>query len=218
MEFVIEHWREPDDGIWESRGERRHFVFSKALCWVALDRAIRAAEETGLPAELERWRAEREVIHADVLARGYDAARGAFTRAYGDPELDASVLMLRLFGFIGADDPRMRSTVALIEQELTTPDGFVYRYRHERFDDGVGGPEGAFNICTLWLCNNLVLTGEVERARELFRRVCRSANDLGLLSEQTDAEQGMLGNFPQAFSHLALINAAVNIARAERAR
>jgi len=140
--------------------------------------------------------------------------RGAFTGVYGDPELDASVLMLPLFGFIPADDPRMRSTVALIERELTSPEGFVYRYRHERFDDGIGGREGTFNICTFWLCDNLNLQGETGRARELFERVCRSANDLGLLSEQTDVEYGMLGNFPQAFSHLALINSAVNIERA----
>jgi GH15 family glucan-1,4-alpha-glucosidase len=215
VEFVIEHWREPDDGIWESRGERRHFVFSKAMAWVALDRAIQAVEETDLPGDLERWRTVRDAIRADVLDHGYNAERGAFTQHYGGNGLDASVLMLPLFRFIEATDPRMRSTIDAIRRDLTSHQGFVYRYRD--FDDGVVGTEGTFAICTFWLCNNLIQVGEVEEATELFRRACATANDLGLMSEEFDPEDGMLGNFPQAFSHLALINVAVQLRRAAEA-
>ncbi|MEE8346334.1 MAG: glycoside hydrolase family 15 protein, partial [Dehalococcoidia bacterium] len=212
--FVIDHWREPDEGIWEARSGRQHFVSSKVWCWVALDRAIRAARALDLPGDVERWRKVRAEIKEDVLANGYDAERGVFTQAYGSKSLDASNLLLPLVGFIPADDPRMRSTIETTERELTSPQGFVYRYRG--FDDGLAGNEGTFPICTLWLANNFIALGELERAREIFEKVRACANDLGLFSEETDAETGeMLGNFPQAFSHLAFISTAVQLHEAE---
>jgi GH15 family glucan-1,4-alpha-glucosidase len=217
VEFVIEHWREPDEGIWETRGGPQHFVFSKVLCWVALDRAIKAARALDLSADLDRWRAVRAEIKEDVLQKGFDAERGTFVQAYGSKNLDAAALALPLFRFIRADDPRMRSTIESIERDLTSPEGFVYRYRN--FDDGLSGDEGAFTICTYWLADNLIALGDIDRARELFRRLKGYANDLGLLSEQIDGKSGeMLGNFPQAFSHMAQINTAVVLQRAERRR
>ncbi len=212
VDFVIDHWREPDDGVWESRGDRQHFVFSKAMCWVALDRAVSAVEETGLPGDVERWRRVRDEIRVDVLAQGFNERIGAFTQAYGSDALDASVLMLPLFRFIDANDPKMRSTIEVIKRDLTNDQGFVYRYRN--LDDGVGGDEGTFTICTFWLCDNLVELGEIDEARDLFCRAMAVANDLGLYSEETDVDDGMLGNFPQAFSHLSMINAAVHLSRA----
>ena len=211
--FVIDHWQEPDDGIWETRGARQHFVFSKVMCWVTLDRAIKAARALGLPADLERWRRVRATIREDVLTRGYDSERGAFVQAYGSRALDASNLMLPLVGFIRPCDPRMRSTIKAIEDELTSPRGFVYRYRD--MDDGLPGGEGAFTICTFWLADNLIALGDLGRATALFEKLRGCANDLGLFSEEMDVETGeMLGNFPQAFSHMALINTAVQLDRA----
>ncbi len=212
--FVIDHWREPDDGIWETRGGPQHFVSSKAWCWVALDRAIKAARALDLPGDVERWRKVRREIKSDVLANGYDAERGAFVQAYDSKLLDASNLLLPLVGFIRADDPRMRSTIEAIERELTSPQGFVYRYKG--FNDGLAGGEGTFIICTFWLADNLIALGELERARELFEKIRNCANDIGLFSEEFDPRTGeMLGNFPQAFSHLGFINTAVLLNRAE---
>ena len=208
--FVIDHWREPDDGIWETRGGRQHFVSSKVWCWVALDRAIKAARALKLPGDVERWRKVRAEIKDDILAKGYDAERGAFVQAYGNKLLDASNLLLPLVGFIRADDPRMRSTIEAIERELTSPQGFVYRYKG--FNDGLAGGEGVFTICTFWLVDNLIALGQVDRARDLFEKVRGCANDLGLFSEEIDPDTGdLLGNYPQAFSHLGLINAAVQL-------
>ncbi|GAB4330477.1 MAG: glycoside hydrolase family 15 protein [Dehalococcoidia bacterium] len=216
VETVIERWREPDEGIWEVRGQRLHFVFSKVMCWVALDRAIRAAIDLGLHADLDRWTRERDIIRADILQNGYNPDVGAFVQAYGSDHLDASVLMLPLVKFIPATDERMRSTVRAIERELCAPNGFIYRYRS--FDDGIPGQEGAFTICTFWLADNLILMGEVDRGRALFEKVIAHENDLGLHSEQIDPATGtMLGNFPQAFSHLAAINTAVLLDRAASA-
>jgi GH15 family glucan-1,4-alpha-glucosidase len=213
VNFVIDHWREPDEGIWETRGGRQHFVFSKVMCWVALDRAIKAAKALGLPAELDLWRKVRAQIRTDVLARGFDTQRGVFVQAYGSQVLDASTLMLPLVGFIRATDPRMRATIEAIQRELTSPEGFVYRYRG--LDDGLSGEEGTFTICSFWLADNLIALGDVEQARILFERVCSTGNDLGLFSEQYDSStMQMLGNFPQAFSHMGLINAAVQLDRA----
>ena len=213
--FVIDHWREPDEGIWETRGERQQFVFSKVWCWVALDRAIKAARALGLPGDIDHWRRVRAEIKNDVLTKGYDAQLGAFVQAYGSKALDAANLMLPLVGFIKADDPRMRSTIEAIERELTSPQGYVYRYRE--LDDGLGGEEGAFTICGFWLADDLIALGEIGRARALLEKLRGCANDLGLYSEETDPETGqMLGNFPQAFSHMALINTVVQLQRAER--
>ena len=212
VEFVIERWREPDDGIWETRGGSQQFVFSKVMCWVALDRAIKAVRDLGLPGDVEHWRGVRTEIREDVLARGYDAERGAFVQAYGSKVLDAANLMLPLVGFIRATDPRMRSTIEAIEAKLTSPQGYVYRYRD--LDDGLGGDEGTFTMCSFWLADDLIALGELGRARALFEKVRSCANDLGLLSEEIDVSTGeMLGNFPQAFSHMGLINTAVQLRR-----
>lgn len=208
--FVIEHWREPDEGIWEPRGGRRHFVLSKVMSWVALDRAIRAARVLALPADLDAWRRVRSEIREDVLAHGFDTCQETFVQSYGDRGLDASNLLLPLLGFIRADDPRMLASIRATERSLTSDSGFVYRYHG--FDDGIREDEGAFLICTFWLADNLNALGERGRARALFERCAAVANDLGLLSEELDpATAEMLGNFPQAFSHLGLINTAVHL-------
>ena len=217
VSFVIDHWREPDEGIWESRVGRQHFVFSKVWCWVALDRAIKAARALKLPGDIDLWRRIRTEIREDILTNGFDTDRGAFVQAYGSKALDAANLMLPLVGFIKADDPRMLSTIRAVESELTSPQGFVYRYK--TFDDGLGGVEGIFAICTFWLVDDLILLGEIDRARQLFEKILSFTNDLGLLSEEIDPESGqMLGNFPQAFSHLGIINTAVHLERAENKR
>ncbi len=214
--FVIDHWREPDEGIWETRGGRQQFVSSKAWCWVALDRAIKAARALDLPGDVEGWRAVRAEIRADIMEKGYDAERGAFVQSYGSKLLDASNLLLPLVGFIRADEPRMLSTIRAIERELTTPEGFVYRY--QGFNDGLEGSEGTFTICSFWLADNLIALGELDRARDLMEKLLASANDLDLFSEETDSKTGqMLGNFPQAFSHLGFINTAVQLDKATRA-
>ena len=214
VDFVIEHWREPDDGIWEVRSEPQQFVFSKVWCWVALDRAIKMARALGLPGDIEHWRRVLAEIKGDVLAKGYDAQRGIFVQSYGSKVLDAANLMLPLVGFIRADDPRMRSTIQAIERELMSPQGHVYRYKG--LDDGLGGDEGTFTMCTFWLADDLLALGEVDRARVLIDRLRGCGNDLGLLSEEIHGETGeMLGNFPQAFSHMSLINTAVQLQKAE---
>ena len=212
--FVIDNWQRPDEGLWETRGERQHFVFSKVMCWVALDRALKAARALDLPGNLELWHRVRREIKDDILAKGYDPDRGVFVQAYGSKNLDASTLMLPLVGFLRADDPRMRATIEAIEKELTSPEGFVYRYKD--YDDGLTGDEGTFSICTYWLADNLIALGQLERARALFEKLRAHGNDLGLHSEEIEGETGaMLGNFPQAFTHLGLINTAVQLHQAE---
>ena len=214
-DFVLDHWREPDDGIWESRDGRQQHVYSKVMCWVALDRMVKLAQARSLPSDVDRWSAVRDEIRDEVLTRGYDADRGAFVQAYGSKELDASSLLLPLVRFIPAKDPRMRSTIAAIERELTSDDGLVYR----NFMHGERGSEGTFLICSFWLTDNLIMLGEVERARALFDRLTGYANDLGLFSEEIDGRTGeMLGNFPQALTHFGHIGAAVNLRRAEAGR
>jgi GH15 family glucan-1,4-alpha-glucosidase len=210
VNFVLDHWQEPDDGIWESRGGPQHWVYSKAMCWVALDRAVKAAEALELPSDLPRWRQAREEIRNETLKRGYDADLGYFVQAYDSKALDASVLLLPLIGFIPATDPRMKSTIEAIERELTTPDGLVYRYKGT--DDGFGGDEGAFVICSFWLCDNLVFLGRKDEARSLFEQLRSYSNDLDLYSEEMDPKTlSMLGNFPQAFTHLGLIGTAAQL-------
>jgi len=214
VEYVCSHWQEPDNGIWEMRGAPRHFLYSKVMCWVALDRAIRAAQELHLEADLTRWCFIREQIRTDILERGYNTRLGAFTQAYDDTALDAANLLLPLVGFISPDDPRMRSTVERIIEHLTDEQGFVYRYNS---CDGVAGSEGTFTICTFWLVDNLAMQGRVTEARALFERLLTYAGRLGLFSEEIDSQENMaLGNYPQAFSHIALINSALNLYKAER--
>ena len=213
VNFVIDHWNEPDEGIWETRGGREHFVFSKVMCWVALDRAIRAATDLGLPGDIVQWKEVREKIQVEILDKGYSQEKGAFVQSYGSRNLDASSLMMPLVGFLPATHEKMESTIRAIQAELTSPKGFVYRYKD--FDDGLDGTEGSFIICTFWLADNLIQLGEVDAARKLFDSAMTCANDLGLLSEEFDTETGeMLGNFPQAFSHLAMINTAVHLQEA----
>jgi GH15 family glucan-1,4-alpha-glucosidase len=213
VENVCAHWQDLDSGIWEVRGELRHFVYSKVMCWVALDRGIRAAEQLHLEADVLRWRQVREQIRADILTHGYNTQLGAFTQSYGSTALDAVILLLPLVGFIPPDDPRMRSTVDRIIERLTDRQGFVYRYLS---DDGLTGDEGTFTMCTFWLVDNLAMQGRVDEARSLFERVLAYSGRLGLFSEEIDAQMGMaLGNYPQAFTHIALINSAYNLKKAE---
>jgi GH15 family glucan-1,4-alpha-glucosidase len=210
-------WREPDEGIWEVRGEPRHFVHSKVMCWVALDRAIRVAELDGFDdAPLARWRGVRDQIRAQVLARGYDARLGAFTQSYGSGTLDASNLILASVGFIAPHDPRFVGTVHATGAELNRG-GLIDRYKVEDTDDGFGGQEeGTFSICTFWYACALIQIGDVEEAHAVFTRVSACANDLGLLAEELTPDGEQLGNFPQAFTHIALINCAFALAGAAR--
>jgi GH15 family glucan-1,4-alpha-glucosidase len=206
-------WREPDEGIWEVRGPPRHFTHSKVMAWVAFDRAIKSVEEFGFDGPLERWRTLREEIHQEVCTHGYDAEHNTFVQFYGARVLDASLLMIPLVGFLPADDPRCRGTIEAIERELMT-DGFVLRYPTARHVDGLPEGEGAFLICTFWLANNLVLLGRTDDAQRLFERVLKLRNDVGLLSEEYDPrDQRLIGNFPQAFSHVGLINTACHLTR-----
>jgi GH15 family glucan-1,4-alpha-glucosidase len=201
-------WDQPDDGIWEVRGGRRHFTHSKVMAWVAFDRAIRSAEDFGLDAPVAHWKAVRDAIHAAVCARGFDPAMNAFVQSFGAKALDASLLMIPLVGFLPAGDPRVAGTVAAIERHLLR-DGLVIRYDTGVPTDGLPPGEGAFLACSFWLADNYVLQGRHDDARALFERLLALRNDVGLLAEEYDpAARRQLGNFPQAFSHLALINTA----------
>ncbi len=216
VEHVCAHWQEPDYGIWEVRDEPRHFVYSKVMCWVALDRGIKAAEQLHLEADLSRWRQIRDQIRVDILTHGYNTQIGAFTQSYDSIALDASNLLLPLVGFIAPDDPRMRSTVDRIIEHLTDELGFVYRYHA---DDGLPGSEGTFTICTFWLVDNLAMQGRVAEARSLFDRLLSYASQLGLFAEEIGTNGiKALGNYPQAFTHIALINSAHNLKKAEMRR
>ena len=210
-------WRQPDEGIWEVRGPRRHFTHSKVMAWVAFDRAVKAVEQAGLDGPVDRWRGLRAVIHEEACSRGFDPRLNAFTQYYGSQIPDASLLMIPLVGFLPADDPRVTGTVAAVERHLLR-DGFVHRYpadERQQEVDGLPPGEGAFLPCSFWLADNYVLAGRYEEARRLFERLLGLANDVGLLSEEYDVGAGRLvGNFPQAFSHVALVNTARNLARA----
>lgn len=213
-DHVCKHWQDSDSGIWEVRNGQHHFVHSKVMCWVALDRVIRVAEEEGLQADLPNWKLIRDQIRTSVLTRGYNAQIGAFTQSYDSMILDASNLALPLVGFIEPDDPRMRSTVDRIIEQLTDKRGFVFRYSSE---DGCDGNEGTFLLCSFWLVDNLAMQGRVDEARALFERLADHAGNLGLFAEEIDADSGeALGNYPQAFTHIALINSAHTLLRAEQ--
>jgi GH15 family glucan-1,4-alpha-glucosidase len=210
VDWVCEHWQEPGQGIWEMRTEPRHFVHSKAMAWVALDRGIKAAEDLGLPADLTRWRSVREAIRKEVLGRGFSMEVDAFVQAYGCPALDAANLLLPIVQFIPVDHPKMRATIERTMASLVRG-GLVYRYLTE---DGLPGREAAFVAGTFWLVQNLALLGRVAEAEKLMDAAIRRANDLGLLSEEVDPASGeLLGNFPQAFSHIGLIDAALTLMR-----
>ena len=217
LDFLEKNWDQPDEGIWEVRGPRRHFVHSKVMAWVAFDRACRATAQ-GLPGPGDRWREIAGKIHDEVCAHGYDEARGAFTQYYGSAELDASVLLIPEVGFLPADDPRVVSTVEAIGRDLVS-DGLVRRYQiasGQSDVDGLSGSEGAFLACSFWLVNALQMIGREEAAHELFERLLSLRNDVGLLSEEYDPRyHRQVGNTPQAFSHVPLIQAALNLAAHE---
>jgi GH15 family glucan-1,4-alpha-glucosidase len=213
LAYLESAWKEPDEGIWEVRGPRRHFTHSKVMAWVALDRAVKAVEQFGLDGPLDRWRAIRDTIHREVCAQGFDARQGAFVQSYGSRLLDASLLMLPLVGFLPASDPRIRGTVEAIERQLTH-DGFVSRYDTVPDVDGLPPGEASFLLCSFWLVDNLALLGRHDDARRLFERLLSVRNDVGLLAEGYDTRRGrQAGNFPQAFSHVGLINSALNLSR-----
>ncbi|MGY3450574.1 glycoside hydrolase family 15 protein [Bradyrhizobium sp. USDA 4353] len=217
---VVDHltdvWDQPDHGIWERRGDGRHYVFSKVMTWVAFDRAIKSAERFDLKAPLERWRRLRDTIHRDVCEKGYDAEIGSFVEAYGSKLLDASLLLLPAVGFLPCSDPRIRGTIAAIEQHLVR-DGFVLRHDPREVSSQEQQPiEGAFLACTLWLADAHVLSGDIAKAETLFQRVVDIANDVGLLAEEYDIDaRRQTGNFPQALTHIALINTAQNLSGAK---
>jgi GH15 family glucan-1,4-alpha-glucosidase len=213
LEHLEKIWSEPDESIWEVRGARRQFTFSKVMAWVAYDRAIKSAQAFGLPAPLEQWRRMRATIHVDVCRKGFDAELGSFVQSYGGKELDASLLQLPVLGFLPADDPRVCGTVAAIERRLLV-DGFVRRYDTGTAIDGLPPGEGVFLACSFWLVDAYVLQGRIADAQKLFERLLGLRNDVGLLSEQYDpSARRLVGNFPQAFSHVALINSAFNLER-----
>ncbi len=211
LEFLESHWSKPDNGIWEVRGKQRHFTHSKVMAWVALDRGIKAVENQGVEGPVERWRRTRARIHADVCRKGYSAKRGAFVQHYGSNNLDASLLLMPLVGFLPSEDPRVRSTVEAIERELMFG-GLVARYLTTRRLDGLPAGEGVFLPRSFWLADNLALQGRNADAEALFERLLTIRNDVGLLSEEYDPRtRRQLGNFPQALSHVALINTARNL-------
>jgi GH15 family glucan-1,4-alpha-glucosidase len=211
LQFVESVWRQPDEGIWEVRGPRRHFTHSKVMAWVAMDRGVKAMERFGLEGPLDRWREVRDAIHAQVLSEGFNADLGSFVQYYGSRELDASLLMIPLVGFLPPRDPRVRGTLAAIEKGLMS-DGFVARYIPQQGVDGLPAGEGTFLPCTFWMADNLHLMGREAEARRLFERLLGLCNDVGLISEEYDPQTGrLLGNFPQAFTHVGLVNTALNL-------
>lgn len=214
MDFLRTAWRQPDEGIWEVRGPRRHFVYSKVMAWVAADRAVRTLEaEPGLTGDLEGWREMRDEVHKEVCERGFDAERNTFTQSYGSRELDASLLLIPRAGFLPPDDPRVVGTIDAVRAELERDNFLLRRYSEEGTDvDGLPGGEGAFLVCSFWLADALQMTGRTQEARDLFERLIGLANDVGLLAEEYDpVGRRQLGNFPQAFSHLGLVGTAFNL-------
>lgn len=204
-------WQKPDNGIWEVRGEPRAFTHSRLMCWVAFDRAIKSVEHFGLDGPVDRWRELRDTIHADICDNGFDPQRNSFTQHYGGKALDASLLLIPQVGFLPADDPRVIGTITAIEQELVR-NGFVLRYSTDQVDDGVGGEEGAFLACSFWLADVYVMLGRIDDASKLFESLLAIRNDLGLLAEEYDPiRRRLVGNFPQGFSHIGLINTAFNL-------
>jgi len=216
MEHLEKIWRDPDEGIWEVRGPRRHFTHSKMMAWVAADRAVKAIERFGLPGDAARWRKMRDEIHADVCSRGFNAKVNSFVQYYDGDETDASLLMMPLVGFLPHDDPRLRGTVEMIERTLLR-DGFVDRYHTQVSIDALPKHEGSFLPCCFWLADNYWLLGRHDDARRMFERLLSLTNDVGLIAEEYEpADKRLLGNFPQAFTHVALISTALNLSRDEK--
>ncbi len=213
---AAERWRETDQGIWEVRGEPRHFLYSKVMCWVGLDRAIKLAGKLHATDKVGAWKMAQDEIWETVVREGWNESAGAFTQYFGSDALDASNLMMPIVGFLPADDPRMLATIDAIAERLTDERGLAYRYRTDGGVDGLAGEEGTFLLCTFWLAQALAMSGQVDRAREVFERAVGYVNDVGLLAEEVDPVTGeLLGNFPQAFSHIGLVNAAWAISEAE---
>ena len=216
LDHLQEAWTEPDAGLWEVRTPPRHFTHSKVMAWVAFDRAVKMVEGFGVPGPVEKWRELRARIHADVCRNGFSRMRNAFVQSYGSQELDASLLLIPITGFLPIEDPRVQSTVEAIRRDLTV-DGLVQRYRTHEGIDGLPPGEGVFLACSFWLADNLCMQGRWDEAHELFGRLVGLANDVGLLAEEYDPAGGrMLGNFPQAFSHVALVNTAMNLYEREK--
>ncbi|MFF9865511.1 glycoside hydrolase family 15 protein [Streptomyces sp. NPDC013953] len=215
IKYLEGHWNQPDEGIWEVRGPRRHFVHSKVMAWVAVDRTIKLIESGDADGPLEQWRDLRDEIHRDVCEKGYDPERNTFTQSYGSKELDASLLLIPQVGFLPPDDKRVIGTIEAIQRELSTEDGFILRYPTEGSEEGVDGlpgDEGAFLACSFWMADDLAMIGRVDEARKLFEKLLALRNDLGLLAEEWDPRlQRQVGNFPQAFSHVPLIDTALRL-------
>ncbi|MET7700922.1 MULTISPECIES: glycoside hydrolase family 15 protein [unclassified Streptomyces] len=215
IRYLEDHWDEPDEGIWEVRGPRRHFVHSKVMAWVAVDRTIKLIESGDADGPIEKWRELRDDIHRDVCEKGYDKERNTFTQSYGSRELDASLLLIPQMGFLPPDDKRVIGTIEAIQRELSTEDGFILRYPTSGEDagvDGLEGDEGAFLACSFWMADDLAMIGRVDEARKLFEKLLALRNDLGLLAEEWDSRlQRQVGNFPQAFSHVPLIDTALRL-------
>jgi GH15 family glucan-1,4-alpha-glucosidase len=217
IDHVARVWREPDEGIWEVRSGRQHFTFSKVMAWVAIDRAVKSVETYGLDGPVEDWRALRQEIYEDVCEHGVNPQTGGFQRGYDEPLADASLLLLAELGFVRPDDKRFAATVAAVEKELLTPEGLVRRYDTHEADDGLPPGEGAFLPCSFWLADAYVMLGRVDEARALFEKLLSYCNDVGLLSEEYDVQARRLaGNFPQAFSHVALVTTALNLTDAAK--
>jgi GH15 family glucan-1,4-alpha-glucosidase len=217
LEFLEQAWTKPDQGIWEVRGRPRHFTFSKVMAWVAFDRAIKSIDQYGCEGPREHWSEIRDRIAGQILKRAYDRQRNTFVQYYGSRQVDASLLLIPQLGFLPPDDPRVLGTIAAIEQDLVI-DGLVYRYRTRKSTDGLPPGEGVFLACSFWLANSLHLTGRRADAVKLFERLLSFRNDLGLLAEEYDpVSKRLLGNFPQAFSHTAVINTAAHLARQDEA-
>jgi GH15 family glucan-1,4-alpha-glucosidase len=222
IRYLEQHWDEPDEGIWEVRGPRRHFVHSKVMAWVAVDRTIKLIESGDADGPLEKWRELRDDIHRDVCEKGYDKERNTFTQSYGSKELDASLLLIPQMGFLPPDDKRVIGTIEAIQRELSTSDGFILRYPTSGAKaglDGLPGDEGAFLACSFWMADDLAMIGRVDEARKLFEKLLSLRNDLGLLAEEWDPRlKRQVGNFPQAFSHVPLIDTALRLTASSRTR
>jgi GH15 family glucan-1,4-alpha-glucosidase len=216
LDYLATAWREPDEGIWEVRGGPQHFVHSKVMAWVAFDRVADGLQPQPFAGAGRRWREIADEIHAEICERGFDRDLDSFVQAYGSKRLDASLLLMPLVGFLPATDPRVRGTLRAIEERLLIDDEFVRRYETEDAGDGLPAGEGAFLACSFWLVDNYILQGRYQEARRLFDRLLSRCNDVGLLAEEFDPLTGrMLGNFPQAYSHVGLINCALNLSRHE---
>lgn len=215
MDYLEQHWTQPDEGIWEVRGPRQHFTHSKVMAWVAFDRAVKAVQQLGIDGPLERWAALRDRIHDEVCRNAFNQDLNSFVQSYGSTAMDASLLLMPLVGFLPIDDPRIASTLATIERRLMF-DGLIFRYDTGQTEDGLPPGEGAFIACSLWYADTLILAGRQAEALAMFERVLRLRNDVGLLAEEYDPRaQRQMGNFPQAFSHVALANTAMNLTRSD---